>query len=189
MRVIQIDGGLCLRALAPGDARAIFEAIDVNRAHLGRWLPFVAATTGVEFTEGYVRSVTEPPGCETNQVFAIEYGGAFAGLIGLKDVDWDNGKAELGYWLCERFEGRGLVTRAAACLIERAFTGLGLNRVQLRCAVGNAKSRAVALRLGFTFEGIERDAERFDDGRFVDAEVFSLLRREWGEEGTSSLSR
>lgn len=179
MDTIDIADDLRLRRLDMSHAPAIFEAIDQERAYLGRWLPFVSATRGLGDSEAYVRSVVEAPGRETSQVFAIECGGDFAGLIGFKDTDWDNGKTEIGYWIRERFQRRGLVTRAAACLIERAFANLGLNRVVLCCAVGNARSRAVALRLGFTLEGVERDAERFDDGRFVDAEVFSLLRREW----------
>ncbi len=177
--VIEVAGDLRLRRLELGDAPAIFEAIDAERDDLGRWLPFVAATRRVEDSEAYVRSVLEPPGCETSQIFVIECEGAFAGLIGLRDTDWDNAKAAIGYWLSARFQKRGLVTRAARCLIGRAFDRLGLNRIELRCAVGNAPSHGVARRLGFTLEGIERDAERFDDGHFVDAEVFSLLRREW----------
>ncbi|MDR0965701.1 MAG: GNAT family N-acetyltransferase [Myxococcales bacterium] len=181
MKTIDIADDLQLRALERSDARAIFEAIDTNRAHLGTWLPFVAATYSIEESEAFVRSVIDPPGCETNQTFVIECDAEFAGLIGLKGTDWENAKTELGYWLCERFVGRGLITRSARCLCERAFVGLGLNRIQLRCAVGNVRSRAVALRLGLMLEGIERDAERFDDGRFIDAEVFSLLRRDWAQ--------
>lgn len=179
MKTIEIFDDLCLRGLECSDARSIFEAIDAERAYLGQWLPFVAGTRAIDDTEFYVRSVVEPPGCASNEIFTIVYEGNFAGLIGFKGTDWDNGKTELGYWLCERFQKRGIVTRSAHRLCERAFRGLGLNRIKLCCAVGNTASRHVALRLGFTLEGIERDAERFDDGRFVDAEVFGLLKREW----------
>ena len=178
------DLRLCRLTLAHADA--LFAAIDSDRARLGRWLPFVETTRGVDDTSAYIRSVSLPPGSEQCLVFAIECEGAFAGLIGLNATDWDNAKTELGYWLVGRFEKRGIVTRAATCLIDRAFHRLGLNRVTLRCAVDNASSRAVALRLGFTLEGMERDAERFNDGRFVDAHVFSLLAREW--KGPSAIS-
>lgn len=178
---IELSGGIVLKALEASDAPVIFEAICEDRAHLSRWLPFVEETVrqGIGVTEAYVASVTEPPGCEAKQVFAILQDGAFAGLIGLFGTDWDNGKAEMGYWLRERFLKKGLVTRSAACLIGRAFRNLGLNRISLRIAVGNSESRKVAERLGFTLEGVERDAERFSDGHFVDAEVFGLLAREW----------
>lgn len=181
MSSIALDGGLALRQLKASDAPAIFQAICEDRAHLARWLPFVDATVreGISVTEAYVASVTEPPGCETKLVFAILQDDAFAGLIGLFGVDWDNGKAEMGYWLRERFLKKGIVTRSARCLIERAFRNLGLNRISLRIAVGNSESRKVAERLGFTLEGVERDAERFPGGHFVDAEVFGLLAREW----------
>jgi len=167
-------------------AAAFFAAIDGDRARLGRWLPFVETTRGVEDCAAYIRALNQPPGSDLNLVFVIECEGAFAGLVGLFATDWDNAKTELGYWLVGCFEKRGLVTRAATCLIDRAFNRLGLNRVTVRCAVDNASSRAVAERLGFTLEGIERDAAREGDGHFVDAHVFSLLAREW--KGPSAMS-
>lgn len=190
MSRIDLSEGLSLKQLERSDAPAIYEAIHRDADWLGAWLPFVRPTVeaGLPMTQAYVDSVVLPPGCETRLVFAILQDGEFAGLVGLTGVDWDNAKAEIGYWLCRRFTGRGLATRSARCLLARAFRGLSLNRVVLRAAPGNGPSLAVARRLGFTLEGVERDAERFADGHYVDAMVFSLLAREWkgtaADEGT-----
>ncbi len=63
-------------------------------------------------------------------------------------------------------------------VINFAFTELKMNRVQIRCAIGNVKSEKIPQRLNFKFEGIERDGELLPDGKFTDLEVYSLLKSE-----------
>ena len=79
--------------------------------------------------------------------------------------------AELGYWLGERFVGRGLAVRAAAWAADHLFTVEALHRVEMQCGVANGASRAVAERLGFTQEGIRRESHWITD-RFVDHGVY-----------------
>jgi ribosomal-protein-serine acetyltransferase len=45
-------------------------------------------------------------------------------------------------------------------------------------AVGNVRSAAIPRRLGFTEEGVLRQAERHRDG-YKDNTVFSILADEW----------
>ena len=61
---------------------------------------------------------------------------------------------------------------------------MGANRIEIKCGVGNDRSRHVPQRLDFTFEGIERDGELVN-GQFIDIEVYSLLKREWRPMGFS----
>jgi len=65
-------------------------------------------------------------------------------------------------------------------MVNLAFRNMDMNRVQIRCGVGNDKSSAIPRRLGFTFEGIERAGERHNHV-YIDLEVYSLLKREWTE--------
>jgi len=78
-------------------------------------------------------------------------------------------------------QGRGLVPHATAALLTRAFRVDGLNRVEIRCAEGNHRSRAVPRRLGFQEEGLLRDAEWLYD-HFVDHVVYGMLAADWSEE-------
>jgi len=110
----------------------------------------------------------------------IWFKGEFAGLIGFKDTDPVNKKTELGYWIIEKMQGKGIVTNAVKKLVDYSFQNLKMNRVQIKVAVGNRRSSAIPKRLGFRLEGIERDGEKHQN-RFFSLEVFSILKKEWIE--------
>lgn len=156
----------------------IFEAIDQNRDFLSNWLPFVEQTRTQEDTEEFIRSILAEPSDIRENVFVIWYQDQFAGLIGFKDTDRLNLKTEIGYWLIEKMTGKGIMRSAVETLIEFVFIIMKMNRIQIKCGVGNHKSAAIPKRLGFQFEGIERAGEKHKD-RFIDLEVYSLLREEW----------
>jgi ribosomal-protein-serine acetyltransferase len=54
-----------------------------------------------------------------------------------------------------------------------------MNRVQIKVAVGNERSAKIPKRLGFQFEGIEREGE-FHSNKYFDLKVFSKLKKEYG---------
>ena len=171
-----------LRPLEERHAEALFAAVDANRAHLRRWLPWLDANASAEDSRAFVRSSLARFARGDGFDAGVFVGGEIAGVAGLHFVNRAHRSTEIGYWLAARFEGRGLVTRACEALIEHAFLELGLNRVALACATGHARSCAVAERLGFAFEGVTRDAEWLYD-RFVDHRRYGLLEREWRERG------
>ena len=70
------------------------------------------------------------------------------------------------------------MTKACRALIRYAFEQLQLNRVEIRVAVGNYKSRAIPERLGLVKEGMIREAEWLYD-HFVDHIVYGVLAKEW----------
>ena len=84
----------------------------------------------------------------------------------------------IGYWLGEEFQGKGIMTAASRILIHYAFDEFQLNRVEIRCAVGNTRSRAIPERLGFIQEGMIGDGEWLYD-HYVDLIVYRMLAREW----------
>ena len=70
------------------------------------------------------------------------------------------------------------MTRVAEALTEYAFKELALNKVEIRVAVGNKKSRSIPERLGFINEGCIRQAEWLYD-HYVDHVVYGILSEEW----------
>ena len=179
MKIITISKGLVLKELELSDAEHIFKTIDSQREYLGEWLPFVEFTKSVKDSLDYVNSVvTMPEECKEWQ-FAIFCGDDFAGLAGFKGTDRLNRKSEIGYWLREEFQGHGIMTESVRALVRFGFSELGLNRIQIKCAPDNIRSNNIPKRLGFMLEGIERDSEFVGVGVFRDANVWSLLKKEW----------
>jgi ribosomal-protein-serine acetyltransferase len=176
--ILRISEDLYLKSLELDDAEHIFKAVDSQREYLGEWLPFVEFTKSVKDSLDYVNSVvTMPEECREWQ-FAVFCGGCFAGLAGFKGTDRLNRKSEIGYWLREEFQGRGIMTESVRALINFGFSEIGLNRIQIKCAPENLKSNRIPQRLGFTLEGIERDSEFVREGVFRDANVWSLLKKD-----------
>lgn len=174
--IIKIDSGIELKQLERTDSVDIFEAIDSQREYLGKWLPFVALTREISDTEKYVNSVVDAPAERFEYVFTIKKQDNFVGLIGFKDTDRVNKKTEIGYWISEKYQKQGIVTRSVDRLCHFAFSRLGINRIQIKCAAGNHASKVIPQKLGFKFEGIEREVELLTGNIYTDLEVYSKLK-------------
>ena len=169
---------LSLMLLEPRHAEPLFRAVQGNRAYLRQWLPWVDATQCADDTLAFIQRTRQQLAENNGFQTAILYRGEITGMIGHIGIEWAHRSTSLGYWLAEGAQGRGLMTIACRVYIDRAFRELGLNRVEIRAAVENRKSRAIPERLGFTREGVIRDAEWLYD-HFVDHAVYGLLAREW----------
>lgn len=99
------------------------------------------------------------------------------GSVSLLRLVWRHARGEVGYWLAGSARGAGHATRAAQAVCRWGFETLGLERIDLHAAVGNAASQRVAERCGFTREAVLRSYLRGKEGR-EDIVVFGLLRGE-----------
>ena len=178
MQSIVVSNEILLERIQVNDAATIFHAIDQNRSHLGVWLPFVDFTKEVKDSASFIQTVISQRDETRNEVYTIWFKGEFAGVIGFHNTDRVNEKTEIGYWLIGEMTGKGIIHRSCVVLIGLAFEKMGMNRITIKCAVGNDASEKVAARLGFTFEGIERSGERYHN-LFFDLKVFSLLKSEF----------
>ncbi len=174
MLLLTINGFISLHQISKADAEDIFNTIDTQRDYLRKWLPFIDNTITIKDTLTFIND------CNTKNeiVFVIRYKLAFAGLIGFKEADNHNKKIEIGYWLSEKFQHKGLITSSLKKLIPFAFEYLKMNRIQIKCAVNNLASKRIPQKIGFRYEGIEREGELLSDGHFTDLEVYSLLRKD-----------
>jgi ribosomal-protein-serine acetyltransferase len=166
-----------LRLLEESDADELFALIDADRAYLSRWLPW-ATDQDLEGTLDFIRLTRRRLADNTGFTVAIVCDGALAGVVGLQPLDWTHRSTSVGYWLGERYQGRGIMTLAVRALIEHAVSIWKLNRIEIRAAVDNVRSRALPGRLGFREEGILRATERIGNV-YLDSVVYSVLASEW----------
>ena len=166
-----------LRLLDESDAEDLYAAVDANRDHLARWLPWASGQT-LEGTLAFIRSTRRQLASNDGFQAAIVEDGRIIGMVGFHGVSWDHRSATIGYWLAEAAQGRGIMTRAVRALANYAFTVWELNRVEIRAAVDNERSRSIPERLGFRQEGVLRKAELVGD-RYVDHAVYATLASEW----------
>lgn len=175
---IIVSESLILKLLSQKSAGVIFKAIDLNRSELRNWLPFVDNTLREEDTELFIKTIINSSVPKPDIAYEIWFRDSFAGLIAIKEVDEWNKRAELGYWLIPQLEGNGIMTSSCKAILDITFTMLGLNRIQIKVAIGNSKSGRIPERLGFKLEGIERAGEKFPD-HYKDLEVYSMLKKDW----------
>jgi RimJ/RimL family protein N-acetyltransferase len=108
--------------------------------------------------------------------------GAFLGFAALVKLDLDSGEGEIGYMLVEAARGRGAATRAVRLLTEWGFSGLGLERLELRIDVANTASERVAERAGYRRDGVLRNLH-VKEGVRADTAVWSRVRHDFLMEG------
>jgi ribosomal-protein-serine acetyltransferase len=171
-----------LRLLSTADAPELHALITSNRERLAQWLQWAAAQT-FQDTLIFIHQAEQEK--EANQGFhcAIVSEGRIAGVISYMEVDWRHRRTVLGYWLDADHQGRGLMTGAVRLMVDHAITVWELNRVEIRAAVENGKSRAIAERVGFDQEGVLHQAELVN-GRYLDSVVYAMLAVDWNKRST-----
>ncbi len=174
---LEIADGIHLHPFAEADAEELHALIEANRGQLRRWLSWAAAQT-FEDTLGFIHRCEEQVAANDGFQAAIVIDGAIAGTIGYVGVNWQHRSTNLGYWLGEQHQGKGMMTQAVRALVDHALLVWDLNRVEIRVAAENRRSRAIPERLGFRQEGVLRQAELVD-GRYLDNVIYSMLAADW----------
>lgn len=110
--------------------------------------------------------------------FVIDVGGRLAGQLNVGGITRGSMySAHLGYWIDQRFAGRGVMTIAVALVTDHCFRGVGLHRVEVNIRPENTASRRVVEKLQFREEGV-RHAFLHIAGDWRDHLCYALVREE-----------
>lgn len=142
MIVATEDPDLVLRPLASEDLEQYYDVVDRNRSHLTRHGDYGFYE---DATFEAVRARFVERSGHTHR-FGLWYSDELIGRLDLNPIEpprW-----ALGYWLDERFGGKGLMTNACVAAIRHART-LGATELYAGVSDGNEGSLRLLQRLGF----------------------------------------
>lgn len=174
---LYIDQDIKLELITENHAQPIFDIVNENRTHLRKWLPFVDRMQTVEFAQNFVKGTMQRNQDGNEYAFVIKVNEKVIGRIGVYKIDNQNKIGEIGYWLAENVQGKGIVTKSCQSIIDFCISELQLNRIEIKCGTENLKSKTIPEKLNFKNEGMLRQAELLYD-QYIDLNLYSLLKSE-----------
>jgi ribosomal-protein-serine acetyltransferase len=153
---------LLIRAPLPGDGPELYAAVMESLIELRPWMPWAKEAPTVESQEEVIRRAHAEFLARNDLMLLLLLKGTnrLVGSSGLHRIDWTVPRFEIGYWVRTSFAGQGFITEAVSGITAFAFETLGARRVEIRCDEDNNRSAAVALRSGFTLEGVLHNTRR-----------------------------
>ena len=105
--------------------------------------------------------------------FAIDISGMVVGGIGFRKIE--SHKAEIGYWLGEKYWGQGIMTTAVKLVTKYAFQELRLKRVYAHVLPFNKGSVRVLEKAGYKYEGkLKKDSLK--NNKLIDSLMFAKTK-------------
>lgn len=167
-----------LSFISESDSKFTFPIIDAQRDYLREWLPWVDTTTSEQHLKSFYKFCQQKKLDNNGFECLIKFQGIPIGQIGLHKIDSANKCTSIGYWLSEKYQGKGIITQSCKALIDYCFDELSINRIEIKCAIENKKSNKIPLSLSFRHEGILKGAELLN-GQFIDANLYAITKTEW----------
>jgi len=151
------DGHASIRPIRVRDSRSLERELLDNRSWLRKWeATNPVAPMGFDVRAG-IRNLLANARAGAGLPFIIEYEGALAGQLNVSSMTYGSlSSATIGYWVSERFAGKGLTPAAVALATDYCFFTLGLHRMEICIRPENGPSLRVVEKLGFRYEGLRR---------------------------------
>lgn len=129
----------------------------------------------IDYIENWIKNDTRVGGQDSGYfVICLKETHTIIGVIGL-EVEWENDRAELGYWLGMDYWNNGYCTEAAKAMLEYGFNTLDLNRIWTFYIEGNSASGRILEKIGMEHEGtLKKHIKK--NGAYKDLKYYGKLR-------------
>lgn len=173
---------LVLRPVNKDDLKDIVE--NVNNLHVSRYLAVVPFPYGKKDALSWINHSLKKrkEKIPSNFSFVIYYAPAkcVVGAIGLHKLDYNVKKAELGYWLGEKYWGNHVMSEAVEAVLKLGFNKLKLNRIDAKVFAENVASAMLLEKFGFRREGLMKQSGFSKASKKTyDEYMYALLKSEY----------
>jgi RimJ/RimL family protein N-acetyltransferase len=118
---------------------------------------------------------------KTNLVLAMVLikNNSHIGNVSLQEINFINRSAEFAVIIGDKKSwGKGYSKEAARLVLEHGFLQLNLHRIYCGTSIENVPMQKLAISLGMTKEGYQRQA-LFKNGKYLDILEFGILKKEF----------
>jgi len=175
---LNVNKQVYLRGLLMEDVDFLYELLSKNREHLDTFLPWLNRLESTEHVRDFVKRARYKNIYEGRGVCGICYEDILGGMIEFNDGREYEGEIAVGYWLSKDYEGKGIMTQSVATCVDDLFGEKSVNKILIKCALGNNRSMAIPVRLDFKWDGVHVQGGSLK-GEKVDLVVYSLDRPTW----------
>ena len=177
-KILVVDEKIELRLPDEKYATELYNIVNTQRAYLGKWLPWVRHTNEEKDSRNFLKESRLFNKGGQQLITLVFYEKKIAGSVGLIYISKEHGYAEMGYWLREDLQGKGIMIKACQRFLNYCFQHTTIHRIEIEAAKENIKSQSIPKKLGCKHEGTLRETTKLH-GKYIDMELFSLLRWEW----------
>jgi ribosomal-protein-serine acetyltransferase len=159
-----------------------YKLIDKNKNHIGKTFPVTLANSDSEKkAENFLAVSLDKEKNKEGYYFYARHTktNALIGYLCVKTIDYRISKCELGYFIDEDFQGKGITSKMVANTLDFCFNELLMNKVFICTSEVNLASQRIALKHNFKQEGILRDEFRNGNGELQNTVYFGLLKSEY----------
>ncbi|WP_309616788.1 GNAT family protein [Salinibacterium sp.] len=151
------EGRTTIRPIRLRDAKTLDRELAHNRSWLRKWEATNPHGPMSFDVRSSIRSLQQNSRGGFGLPFVIEYDGELAGQLNVSSITYGSlSSATIGYWVSERFAGKGITPTAVALATDHCFFGVGLHRMEICIRPENEPSLRVVEKLGFRYEGLRR---------------------------------
>ncbi|MCV2353702.1 GNAT family N-acetyltransferase [Paucibacter sp. B2R-40] len=172
------SAGLVLRAFEDSDAEGFAAAARESAASVGPWMSWCQPAFSEQDALHWFQLCRAGLASGTAHEFGIFSLATheFLGGAGLNSINQQHLFCNLGYWVRQTAQRRGVALHTVQALLPYAFSQLGMQRVEIVVALGNMPSEGVARKCGAQLEGVARNRLQVG-GVAVPASIFAVVPR------------
>ncbi len=164
---------LKLKCITMKDAASLHKLIILNQNHFSEF-EFTSPDYETLFDlRQAIETLTEIKSAAEGAAFGLWFDAKLVGYFSINEINWAQKTADVGFWLDQSQQSKGLGLKALQALVNYCHQSLKLQIVTAHTALSNARCQRLLVRAGFSKTSIHRAHIETRD-RKVDAYRFEI---------------